>query len=122
MDLQNLGVINGIVSIVTSIGDLAVLGAALAVAIVCTRRRVSLTAAWLLFGATGLAFISRVSTRLFYMGYHTATEVLGETGAFAAGLGLDALDFVALALFGAAFLLFRPARPAVIPPGEVARG
>ncbi len=122
MDIKSIGIVVGVVNIVTSIGNLAVLGAALTAAILCTRRRLCLPAAWLLFGAAGLAFASALSTRLFYMSYPAIEKTLGENGAFIAGLGLDALDFIALILFGVAFLLFRPVRAAAIPGGEVARG
>jgi hypothetical protein len=122
MDLQSLGVVIGIVNVLVSIGDLILLGAALAVAIVCTRRRVCLPAAWLLCGAAGLAFVGGVATRLFYMGYQAVLDAVGENGAFVAGLGLDAVEMLALVLMGVAIFLFRPAGAAAIAGGEVARG
>ncbi len=122
MNLQSLGVIVGIVNVLVSIGDLVLLGAALATAIVCTRRRISLAAAWLLVGAAGLCFVGGVATRLFYMGYPAVMDTVGERGAFIAGLGMDAVEMAALVLLGVAIFLFRPARTAAIPGGEVARG
>lgn len=123
MDASSVGIIVSIVTVVTLIGNLAVLGAALAVAILCTRRRLCLPAAWLLFGAAALAFVAGLASRLFYqMGYAWFVNAWGQAGADAIGLGLEAFDFAALVLIGVAILLFRPARTAAIPEGEVAHG
>jgi hypothetical protein len=108
METQTVGFIFGVLQVLNSLGDLAVMGAALVVAILCTRRRFGTAAGWVLFAAATLAFGAGLFTRLMYMYYSYLYDALGQAGSFVVELTFEGLEMLAVVLMGVAILLFRP--------------